>query len=632
MAGRKVSQKGREALKVAKQSVYSGDSIRINVKGYKPSPHSVAYGTNVEGVLFDGYPQIVKQEASRPVYKVKKEKDIMVPMRDGVRICLDVYRPDATGERFPALLAYGMWGKDLQEAVSWLADKPQPYYDSPFWDGTMEAGNYEYTVPRGYAHIIPDPRGIGNSEGYGTGQMWDVYDTVEWIAAQPWCDGKVAMIGPSSYSAYQVLGAATKPPHLIGLRPDECMTGTADYFHGIFDTIWYHIPVGKHGNDSFFVYPNYPYTPMPPRMFSHPNVEERVREALEHPDIKYNSKWYAHIKYPQKFPMLFDSLLTSLHPQPGNPYVEWEMLRGGPFIGEITIPIYAGTPWVTRFYIWSTFEAFEYMGTPMKNKKLIVYPPAFPDRPYVQYHDETVRWFDYWLKGIDTGIVDEPPIKMFVMGINKWRFENEWPLARTEWTKFYLQPNGRLSTISPRPNKPETFTQPAPYLDPTVYCLRYNIGPLDKDTEITGPLALYLEASIDIDDTNWMADLVDVDPKGNRQWISAGYLKAAHRALDATKSRPYQPIHPIQDPTPVPPGEVVEYAIAMMPTSNVFLKGHSIELIIRNQDDLLSRLGTWGVYMSPFMRTVTHNIHFGKSHLLLPVIPAGQKKLKSKKT
>jgi uncharacterized protein len=139
--------------------------------------------------------------------------------------------------------------------------------------------------------------------------------------------------------------------------------------------------------------------------------------------------------------------------------------------------------------------------------------------------------------------------------------------------------------------------------------------------EVTGPLALYLEASIDIDDTNWMVDLVDVDPQGNRQLVSAGHLKAAHRALDAQKSKPYLPIHPMQRPVPIPPGEVIEYAIAMMPTSNVFQKGHAIELIIRNQDDILSRLGTWGVYMLPFMRTVTHHIHFGKSHLLLPVIP-----------
>jgi predicted acyl esterase len=209
------------------------------------------------------------------------------------------------------------------------------------------------------------------------------------------------------------------------------------------------------------------------------------------------------------------------------------------------------------------------------------------------------------------------------MGINKWKFENEWPLARTKWTKYYLQPGGRLSANKKiGKQESESFTQPAPYLDPTVYCLSYSTGPLGADTEITGPIALYLDASIDIDDTNWMADVVDVDPVGNRQLISLGYLKAKFRALDEGKSKPYLPVHPRQDPVPVPLGKKIEYAISLMPTSTVFQRGHSIELIIRNQDDILSRLGTWGTYMLPFMQTVKHTVHFGNSYLLLPVIPA----------
>ena len=628
---KRTSSKSRGAVGASRQDTYRGDSIRINIKGYKPEPHLIRYGTNVKGRLFNGYPQIVKNEQSKPVYKVKKEKDVMVPMRDGVRIAIDVYRPDVEGKKFPALLAFGIWGKDAQEAIGWLADKPQKYYDSPFWDGNMEAMNYNYTVPRGYAHVIPEPRGMGNSEGYGTFGIWDIYDTIEWIAAQPWCDGKVGMMGPSSYSICQIHAGLMKPPHLVALHPDENPTGSGDYFKGIYDLLVYHIFMGRHGNDSGFPAPNYDYSPLPPAMLSFPDIGERLKEALNHPDIKFNSKWYSYLKYPRKFPFFFDNLLSSFHPRPEPDNFFDRDLRVAD-LDKITLPMYLGTPWITRFYVFATFDVWQKAGTLQKDKKLIVYPPNFPDRPYVEYHDELVRWHDYWLKGIDTGILDEPPIKLFVMGINKWRFENEWPLARTEWTKFYLQPKGRLSTTSPRPNKPDTFTQPAPYQDPTVYCLRYSTGPLDKDMEVTGPLALYLNASIDIDDTNWMADLVDVDPDGNRQLVSAGYLKAAYRALDTAKSLPYHPIHPRQDPIPVPPGEVVEYAIAMMPTSNVFRKGHSMELIIRNQDDLLSRLGTWGVYHLPFMRRVTHHIHFGKSHLLLPVIPAGQKKLMSKKT
>ena len=292
-------------------------------------------------------------------------------------------------------------------------------------------------------------------------------------------------------------------------------------------------------------------------------------------------------------------------------------------IDKIALPMYIGAPWVTRFYLPATLEGYENVSTADKDKKLILYSPSFPDRPYTDYHDEIVRWYDHWLKGIDTGIMDEPPIKMFVMGVNKWRFENEWPLARTQWEKFYLHPQGRLSTdaVMGTP-EPDSFTQPAPYKDPRVYSLNYKTEPFAQDTEMSGPVAFYLDASIDKDDTNWMVDLLDVSPEGDKQWISSGHLKAAHRALDEAKSRPYKPVHPRQDGVPVAPGEKVRYSIALMPTSNVFQKGHSLELVVRNQDDLLSRLGTWGVYMLPFMQEVTHKIHFGESHLLLPVIPA----------
>ena len=611
------------------QKVYSGDAASLMIRGIEVKPSPVPYGTAIKGVYFDGYPQLIKEQGSQPAYQVKTDKDIMVAMRDGVHIAVDIHRPDADGERFPAILAWGMWGKDLQEVVRWMADKPQRYYDTPFWDGTLEAGNFMYTVPRGYAHVIPDPRGIANSEG-GEERIdvaWqvlhkreDMYDLIEWIAVQPWCNGNVGMMGPSSYSASQITIGSDPPPHLKALRPDECLTGTGDHFHGIFDTHGYHIWYGRHGNDAVFAVPNYSYKVKEPSLMTSLSREElrtRLEEALNHPDIKYNSKWYSYLKYPMKSGGTFDNLLNSFHPRPVN--TSYQSLD----VAKIKLPIYLGTPWDVRSYVFKAFEVYEHASTPAKNKKLIIYPPGFPPRPYVSYHDEIIRWHDYWLKGIDTGIMDEPPIKMFVMGVNKWRFEEEWPLARTRWTKLYLHPGGRLSTgvVAGKP-EPESFTQPAPYEDPTVYCLTYRTAPFEAETEMTGPVALYLDAAIDKDDTNWMVDLVLVDWDGRRQLLSSGYLKAAHRALDASRSKPYDPIHPQQDPVPVPPGQVVRYAIALMPTACVFRKGTSLELVVRNQDDILSRLGTWGVYMLPFMQTVTHEIHFGESHLLVPHIPA----------
>jgi len=604
-------------------SIYNGDSFKFRVKDYVPVTQQVPHGSNVEGVYFDGYPQIIKQGESKPVYTVRVEKDMMVPMRDGVRLAMDVYRPDTQGKKFPAILSWGCHGKELQEVVRWWP-KPQAYGDTPFWDGCMEAGDIDYVVTRGYISIVPEPRGRGKSEGIGIASgedLADIYDTVEWIAAQPWCDGNVGMMGPSSYSGSQYAVAPLAPPHLKALYPAEGGTGPRcrDYFNGVFDCISFSINSGRHGNDSGPAPCN---SIISPSMLNLPDIDSRLREAFSNPDIKFNSKWYSLLKYPTRDPGSFDALMSSFHPGVTfNRGSTSSMAGDAGNLDRIKIPIWMGTPWNNRNYIWGVFEAWGKVGTPRENRKLTILPPGFPDRPYNQYQDEVVRWYDYWLKGIDTGVMDEPPIKLFVMGVNKWRFENEWPLARTEWTKFYLNPGGFLSIHQVKgASAPDTLTQPAPYVDPTVYCLTYKTRPLKGDTEVTGPIALYLDASIDIDDTNWMVDLVDVDSDGNKMRVSTGVLKAAFRALDAAKSKPYEPIHPRRDPVPVPPGEVVNYAIAMMPTSNIFKRGHRIELVIRNQDDLLSRLGIWGVYYLPFMRTVTHNIHFGNSYLLLPII------------
>jgi predicted acyl esterase len=117
--------------KVAQENIYCGDSLRVRIKDYKPFPQTVPYGTNVQGIYFDGYPQLIKQEGSQPIYRVKAEKDIMVPLRDGVRLAVDIYRPDIEEKKFPAILAMGWQGKELQEMVRWWP-KPQPYYDSLF--------------------------------------------------------------------------------------------------------------------------------------------------------------------------------------------------------------------------------------------------------------------------------------------------------------------------------------------------------------------------------------------------------------------------------------------------------------------------------------------------------------------
>jgi putative CocE/NonD family hydrolase len=599
--------------------IYRGDDMRWRPKGYKPVGERVAPGTDVKGRYFDGYPQIWTKEGSQPKYSVKVEKDIMVPMEDGVRLATDVYRPDAEGQKFPALLSFFGWGKELQETTRWLRDVPlQEYYDSPFWDGSIEAGDIDYLVERGYVHVIAEPRNIGKSEGVGErpSSMWvpqlDTQYLIDWIAKQPWCDGNVGMTGACGFAGSQLEMAEYPPKSLKAITPFlNTYPREGDYsWTGIVDCKRFSVLTGRHGNDSAPVPEN---TRTPPEMFkklSKEELERRVEEACNHPDFKYNSKWYTLLKYPMRCPAVFDNFLATLYPTPPPPSK----------LPQITIPTYLSTSGIVAGHTWCTFEAWEHIGS--KQKKLLLWPPMSPDRPQVQYSDEIVRWFDYFLKGIDTGILDEPPLKIFVNGVNKWRFENEWPLARTEYVKFYLHPKGGLSTepVKGTP-EPDTFTQPSPILDPTVYSLTYKTEPMPEDVEMTGYMALYLNASIDKEETNWLVDLVDVDPEGKRTLVSQGALAAEMRALDKAKSRPFLPIHPRQDRVPVPPGEVIEYAIGLMPTAMVFKKGHSMELVIRNQDDCLSHLGAWGVHYLPHMETVTHDIHFGKSHLVLPYIP-----------
>lgn len=152
-----------------------------------------------------------------PTYSsIARDLDVMVPMRDGVKICIDVYRPDAP-ERFPALLAFAVYNKDFQGPDAAEALPPQPAW-SPLWTGPMEAGDTKFLVSRGYAHVIGSPRGIGKSQGGGS-REWDCYDLVEWIAAQPWCDGNVGMVGISGFGAEQLAAAKKQPPHLRAIFP-----------------------------------------------------------------------------------------------------------------------------------------------------------------------------------------------------------------------------------------------------------------------------------------------------------------------------------------------------------------------------------------------------------------------------
>jgi uncharacterized protein len=561
------------------------------------------------------------EKLSPPKYGIKEEKDIYVPMRDGVKLAINVYRPDGPG-KFPALLALSPYVKDQQECY-WL---PPQAAGTPLWDGSVEAGDTRYIVPRGYVHIIADERGTGKSEGRDAnsgprGLGGDGYDLVEWIAKQPWCDGNVGMTGYSAFSAAQFMTAAEQPPHLraiyfSGIAPDS-YRGYA-YSGGVLCLFWRGLEktVGTSGS----CYRE--YEPSSKKTMSKDEYEKRFQEALNDRDLKYCPNAYQILHFPYKNPYFFDILM---HPFDGPHY--W---KSSPYMlaDKVKVPVYLVAPWGHFYMPVGIWKLYENLKVP---KKLMFTPERHDPRPWRTGIDVHMRWYEHWLKGNDTGIMDEPPISLSISGTNQWRQEKEWPLPQTKWTKYYLRCWEELSTDpEPYSDEPDCFMQQPLHLSLKRDGLKYQTPPLAEDLTVIGPGAFHFYASIDQEDTNWIVKLTDADEKGN-EVMSLGtvYLKASHRAVDESKSKPYAPWHPHTSAEEIKPGEVYEYTVELLPLGNVFKAGHRIRLEIQSMEH--SKDPDMQLHYHPHVcssKTVVHKIYRDikyQSHLLLPVIPAEKK-------
>jgi hypothetical protein len=378
-------------------------------------------------------------------------------------------------------------------------------------------------------------------------------------------------------------------------------------------------------------------------------MERRWKEAMKNPDfMMYTNIFNVLVMKGQVMPDFFDVLL--------DPYdTEETTKKTEENFKKINIPMYTGSGWYAYTYKLHLQGCQHwYSGVKTKHKKLLFTGPAHLERPFHSFHDEILRWYDYWLKGIDTGIMDEPPVKIWVMGANKWRYAKDWPLPETKWTNYYLNSWERMRTQPFTPSsrdsyeEPDTFVQMPLTQTNKVQRLRYMTEPLAEDTLVIGPIALHLYAAIDQEDTNWIVILKDVGPdvsvrtarEGERdvpsnlpeRELTRGWLKASHRALDAKRSKPWKPWHPYtrKAQKPVVPGEVTEYAIEVLSTANLFQKGHRICLDITTLDMPTGTRGMTNVEYIPYhlcsSKTTVHRIYHNEkypSHLVLPIIPLG---------
>jgi len=549
-------------------------------------------------------------------------KDLRVPMRDGVELAADAYQGPAEKPR-PALIAMSPYGKELQALALTMPPQRRP---SPMWDGCIEAGDIARVVAEDYVHVIGDLRGSGDSGGVmignynfgGVSQGQDLYDLVEWVAAQPWCDGNVGMIGISYFGSMQVLAAAERPPHLKAIFVSG---GHFDFYETTYHggVMWFMPRAAREGRggDSGIA-----HTDVRSRMAEVHSPEELRRlvdERLLDPDVAAWPNLVHVLRYPGNRELWFDIVMNPLDGP-------WYEERNPITLAEnIDIPVYLqidqGRGWTVDGHV----ELFDVLKGPRK-LDIGSYPPM-QSRPWVEEHDKMFRWYEYWLKGVDNGIMDEPAVSVFVEGSREVVTAAQWPPKDVEYRSLYLRTRRRLSfepeAMGTEVAAPDGFYQAPLTVTDDVRMLSWSTAPFEEPTEMIGTGAAHIFAEIDQDDTNFILRMWDVAPDGSRQLITSGYLKASHRELDArtTEGNPY---HPHTRSVPVEPGKVEEYVLRLYPFAATFLPGHRVVAELSNNEPLAddhNSLLPPDAFHLPVGRAVTHKIYRDASHPSRLVLP-----------
>jgi putative CocE/NonD family hydrolase len=494
------------------------------------------------------------------------DRDVAVPMRDGVVLRADVYRPSAAPH--PAVLNRTPYDRSLRLTP-------------------LAALDPESAVAAGFALVCQDVRGQYSSGGdfYPfRSEEADGFDSVEWVSAQPWCDGKVAMAGRSYSAATQWLAAAARPPHLEAIFP---VVGGSDYYDGWiykggafqlgFNLFWVQLMTSPKARDSLA------------EQFRHlPLTDPPLLEAG--PAGGFYRDWLAH----------------------PNDDGYWQALAINRRYGQIEVPAYIVGGWYDLF-LSGTLENYRRMRAEAATERarsqtrLLVGPwahgstyGAYPDHGFAEFGDEAridlaqMQTAFYREQLLGAGEEPATPVRIFVMGENRWRDETTWPLSRAREQSWFLRGDGVLSTEPPGAEASDTYNydpaDPAPTIGgPTslpARFLRTNSGPLDQrplegrpdvlvyssvplaePLEVTGPLSLVLHAASSAPDTDFIAKLCDVAPDGFSRILAEGVLRTRF-AEDR------------QRPTLREPDRPYEYTIDLVATSNTFLPGHRIRLLV----------------------------------------------------
>jgi hypothetical protein len=563
--------------------------------------------------------------------------NVPAPMRDGVKLSTDIYLPRDQRGPFPVIL------------------RRTPYDNT----GMGAAEDAAYFVQRGYAYVAQDGRGRYDSEGLY--QPWaedfpDGHDTIEWIGRQPWCNGNVGTQGASYMGFVQWAAAAGGSRFLKCIAPR--IVGTSVYHDWLFRGGAFHL--------SFFLHWNLRMTGRSAQNLGLYNFRE-LENVLPLRDI------------PKRAGQLGTHLDTVLQHPTYDAF--WKALSVNERFADIKVPVFALNGWFD-YFLGGTLKGYvgmrEHGGSELArlNQKLVLGPwfhggnlrtnAGQVDFGFASMQEPRVtelRWFDRWLKGAANGVDTEAPIRLFTMGANQWREEREWPIARTQFTRFFLHSRGSansargdgvLSTQTPTDEPSDRYAydpmDPVPTMGGNGYgpqvslagaqgaaglalgpqyagshdqrlvearhdVLVYTTEPLAQDVEVTGPVSVVLHASSDCTDTDFTAKLVDVHPSGYAVNVCDGILRARYRES-------------LETPRLLTPGKVEQLTIDLWATSNLFKQGHRIRLEVSSSnfphyDRNLNTGHDWGVDAA--MQVAHQEVHHTQahpSHVLLPVVPA----------
>lgn len=552
-------------------------------------------------------------------------KDLRVPMRDGVHLAADAYHAEGDEPR-PALIALSPYGKELQALALTIPPQKRP---SPLWDGCIEAGDITRVVKEGYVHVIGDVRGSGASEGehignYNAGGVplgQDAYDFIEWVAAQPWCNGCVGMIGISYFGSMQVFAASERPPSLKAIFVSG---GHFDFYettyHGGIMWLMPRAAREGRGGDSGWAFTHRHKSRML-ETYTPEEIKSRVAARLADPDVAAWPNMVHILHYPIHHESWFDIITNEVD---GEWYEEQNPIN---LAKNIDIPVYLQINQGRGWTVDGTIALFDQLQCP---KKLEIGPyPPMQTRPWVDEHDTMFRWYDYWLKGIDNGIMDEPAVKVHVEGTRRWSTGEQWPVKAVGYQPLYLRTRGKLS---PEPEAygadisyPEGFFQAPLTITDKVEKLTWSTDPFDAVTSVHGVGAAHLFVEIDQPDTNLILRLWDEAPSGKRQLVSTGFLKASHRELDA-RTTEGNPHHPHTRSVPVEPGTINEYVVRIYPFANDFCIGHKLVVELMCNEPMVDEHNSLlppDAYHLPVGQPVTHIIYRDAAHpsrLVLPFV------------